>query len=250
VTGGPASVVAGMAGGQGPEIGRLRGQQLARRELARGLYRPSLLTRLWHDITHWLSSLVSTTAAGSPSWWGLILLAVALAAAVTVAMYWLGPARLSRPGRSRPVLAGKPRSADEHRGDADRLAARGNYADAIVERIRAIVIDLEAREILLRRPARTAMELAVEAASAFPAEAGGLTDAAQSFDAVRYGGRPGTEAAYRTIRDLDVRLKAAAAIVADPAGYALVPGGAPPSDRPSVAGPVRTGSGRSPGRLP
>ena len=93
------------------------------------------------------------------------------------------------------------------------------------------------------------MELAVEAASAFPAEAGGLTDAAQSFDAVRYGGRPGTEAAYRTIRDLDVRLKAAAAIAADPARYAPVPGGVPPSDRLSVAGPVRTGSGRSPGRL-
>jgi hypothetical protein len=235
VTGGPASVVAGMAAGQGPQISRLRGQQLARRELARAIYRPSLLTRLWHDITHWLSSLVSTTAAGSPSWWGLILLAVALAAAVTVAMYWLGPARVSRPGRSRPVLAGKPRSADEHRGDADRLAASGNYGEAIVERIRAIVVDLEAREILLRRPARTAMELAVEAGAAFPAEADGLTEAAQSFDAVRYGGRPGTEAGYRTIRDLDVRLKAAVAITADPAGCAPVPA---------------THSGRSPGRRP
>jgi hypothetical protein len=250
VTGGPASVVAGMAGGQGPEIGRLRGQQLARRELARGLYRPSLLTRLWHDITHWLASLVSTTTAGSPSWWGVILLAVALAAAVTVAMYWLGPARLSRPGRSRPVLAGTPRSADEHRGDADRLAASGNYADAIVERIRAIVVDLEAREILLRRTARTAMELAVEAGAAFPAEARELTDAAQSFNAVRYGGQPGTDAAYRTIRDLDVRLKAAAAIAADPAGYAPVPAGVPPSDHPPLAGPVRAGSGRPLGRLP
>ncbi len=207
-----------MAGGQGPEISRLRGQQLARRELARAIYRPSLLTRLWHDITRWLSSLVSTSSAGSPSWWGLILLAVALAAAVTVAMYWLGPARVSRPGRNRPVLAGKPRGADEHRGDADRLAASGNYGEAIVERIRAIVVDLEAREILLRRPARTARELAVEAGAAFPAEADGLSDAAKSFDAVRYGGRPGTEAGYRTIRDLDVRLKAAVAIAAVPAG--------------------------------
>jgi Domain of unknown function (DUF4129) len=234
VTGGPASVVAAMAGGQGPEISRLRGQQLARRELARSIYRPSLLTRLWHDITHWLSSLVSTTAAGSPSWWGLILLAVAVAAAVTVVIYWLGPARVSRRARSSPVLAGKPRSADEYRRDADRLAASGGYGEAIVERIRAIVADLEAREILLRRPARTAMELAVEARVAFPAEAAGLTDAARSFDAVRYGGRAGTEASYQSIRDLDARLKAAAAIAADPAGRAPVPAGAPlaGADRP------------------
>jgi len=71
------------------------------------------------------------------------------------------------------------------------------------------------------------MELAVEAGAAFPAEADGLTEAAQSFDAVRYGGRPGTEADYRTIRDLDVRLKAAAGIAADPAGRAPVPAGLP-----------------------
>jgi hypothetical protein len=244
VTGGPASVVAGMAGGQGPGISRLRGQQLARRELARSIYRPSLLTRLWHDITHWLSSLVSTTPAGSPSWWGLILLAVAVAAAVAVVMYWLGPARVSRRARSTPVLAGKPRSADEHRLDADRLAASGSYGEAIVERIRAIVVDLEAREILLRRPARTAMELAVEAGAAFPAEAAGLTDAARSFDAVRYGGRAGTEAGYRTIRDLDVRLKAAVAIAADRAGRAPVRLGLPP------AGPPLASADRSPGDFP
>jgi Domain of unknown function (DUF4129) len=244
VTGGPASVVAGMAGGHRPEISRPRGEELARRELARAIYRPSLLVRLWHDITHWLSSLVSTTAAGSPSWWGLILLAVAVAAAVTVAMYWLGPARLSRSARSRPVLTGKPRSADEHRRDADRLAASGSYGEAIVERIRAIVVDLEAREILLRRPARTAMELAVEAGAAFPAEAGGLTDAARSFDAVRYGGRAGTEAGYRAIRELDVRLKATAGIAADQAGRAPVPAGLPP------AGPTLGGPDRLPGLAP
>jgi Domain of unknown function (DUF4129) len=238
-----------MAGGQGPEISRLRGQQLARRELARAMYRPSILVRLWHDITHWLSSLVSTTAAGSPSWWGLILLTVAVAAASAVAMYWLGPARVSRSARGRPVLAGKPRHADEHRGDADRLAASGSYGEAIVERIRAIVVDLEAREILLRRPARTAMELAVEAGAAFPAEAGALTDAARSFDVVRYGGRAGTEAGYRTIRDLDIRLKAAAGITPDQAGPTLVPAGLPPAGAPS-AGPPQAGADRSPGRLP
>jgi hypothetical protein len=235
-------VVAGIAGGQGPGIGRLRGQQLARRELARAIYHPSVLDRLWHDITHWLSSLVNTSTAGSPSWWGLILLAVVVAAAVVAVGYWLGPARLNKQARARPVLDRKPRSAGEHRDAADRLAAGGSYGEAIIERIRAIVVDLETREILLRRPARTAMELAVEAAAAFPAEAAELTDAARRFADVRYGGRAGTEPGYRRIRDLDARLRTAAATQADPGRPAPVPAGLPP------AGTVLAGTDRPAGR--
>jgi Domain of unknown function (DUF4129) len=206
-----------MTGGQVPAIGRLRGQQLARRELARAIYRPTLLARLWHDITHWLSSLVSASSAGNPSWWGLILVAAAVAAVVAVVLYWLGPARVTRQAGTRPVLDGQPSSADDHREAAERLAATGSYGDAIIERLRAIAVDLETREIILRRPARTAAELAVQSGAAFPAEAAELSDAARRFDAVRYGGRAGTEPGYLRIRDLDVRLKAASA---SPAGRA------------------------------
>jgi Domain of unknown function (DUF4129) len=223
-------VVAAMAVSNGPGISRLRGEQLARRELAQAIYRPSVLTRLWDDIRHWLSLLVSTSAAGRPGWWGIILLAVAVIAAVAVILYWLGPTRMNKQARTGPVGAGRVRSADEHRADADRLAASERYGDAIVERIRAIVVDLEAREILLRRPARTARELAAEASAAFPAEAAELIDAARRFDDVRYGGRAGTELGYRRIRDLDERLKAAAANPADPAGLALVPAHSQPAE--------------------
>jgi hypothetical protein len=239
-------VVAGTAVGHGPGIGRLRGQQLARRELARSIYRPSLLTRVWHDITHWLSSLVNTNAAGSPSWWGLTLLAVAAAAAVAVVVYWLGPTRVHKQARGRAVLDGKPRTADDHRAAADQFAASGNYGEAIIERIRAIVADLESREILLRRPARTARELAAEAGAAFRAESSELADAARHFDDIRYGGRAGTESGYGTIRDLDLRLKTATATAtaADQARPTPIPASLPPAgtalagaDRP--AGPAR-----------
>jgi hypothetical protein len=206
-----------MTGGQVPAIGRLRGQQLARRELARAIYRPSFLARLWHDITHWLSSLVSASSAGNPSWWSLILVAAAVAAVVAVVLYWLGPARVTRQAGTRPVLDGQPSSADDHREAAELLAATGSYGDAIIERLRAIAVDLETREIILRRPARTAAELAVQSGAAFPAEAAELTDAARRFDAVLYGGRAGTEPGYHRIRDLDVRLMAASA---SPAGRA------------------------------
>jgi hypothetical protein len=217
--------MAGTAIGPGAGIGRLRGQQLARRELARAMYHPSVLARIWHDITRWFDSLLNTGPSGNPGWWGLILLAVALAAAAAVVLYWLGPTRLNKRARSNPVLTSVPRTAGELRVEADRLAAGGDYAPAIVERVRAIAQDLETRQILLRRPARTARELAIEAGVAFPDHARELSAATRLFDDVRYGGRAGSEAAYRRIRDLDIEL-AAAVRTAEPSGT-LPAGGRP-----------------------
>ena len=206
-----------MAGAGSPAISRLRGQELARRELARAIYRPSLPARIWHDITHWLNSLLNTSSSGAPSWWGLTLLAVALSAAVAFVLYWLGPTRVNKLAADRAVIGAAPLSAREHRDAADRLAAIGNYGGAIIERIRAIVVDLEARDVLLRRPGRTATELAAEAGGAFPAEAVELASAVRGFNDVRYGGRAGTEPGYRHVRDLDVRLAAAPATPSDQA---------------------------------
>jgi hypothetical protein len=217
-----------MLGTGGPAIGRLRGQQLARRELARSIYRPSLLARIWHDITHWLGSLPGTSA-GTPSWWALILTAVALAGGLATVVYWLGPTRVARRQGDPAFIETAPRSAREHRDAADQLAATANYDGAIIERIRAIVVDLEARDVLLRRPGRTARELATEAGAAFPAEAVELSDAARGFDDVRYGGRAGTERGYRRVRDLDVRLTAAQATPPDPAPEADRTTGRPPA---------------------
>jgi len=206
-----------MAGPGGPLISRLRGQELARRELARSIYRPSLLERIWHDITRWFGSLLSTSPAGAPSWWGLILLAVVVVAAVAAVVYWLGPAKVNKRADDRAVAGTVSLSASEHREAANQLAASGNYGGAIIERIRAIVVDLENRGVLLHRPARTATELAAEAGGAFPAEARELAAAARGFNDVRYGGRPGTERAYRRVRDLDDRLAAATATLPDEA---------------------------------
>jgi hypothetical protein len=199
-----------MADQPGAGISRLRGQQLARRELARPIYRPSAVARIWHDITNWLSSLVSFGPSGRPSWGGLALVAVAVAAVAAI-LYWLGPTRMNKQVRDGAVQASKPRSAAEHRDDADRLAASGRYGDAIVERVRAIVVDLESRAILLPRPARTARELAAEASASFPVQAAELSDAARLFEDVRYGGRAGTEPGYRRVRALDAELQAAPA---------------------------------------
>ena len=196
---------AGMSGQGVPGISRDHARELARRELARSIYQPSLLVRWWHDITSWFSSV-----DGGLNVWGVLALAVIVLAAIAVMVAILGPARTGRRVPGRAILGDRPRHADDYRAAADRLAAAADYRAAIADRVRAIAADLEARGVLPPGPARTAVELAWDAGRAFPAMADELTAAARLFDEVRYGGRPGSERAYARVRDLDVSLRAAA----------------------------------------
>jgi Domain of unknown function (DUF4129) len=194
-----------MSGHGGPGIGRDHARELARRELARSIYQPSLVSRWWHDLTHWFSSV-----DGGLNVWGVLALAVIVLAVIAVTVAVLGPARTGRRLPGRAVLGDRPRHADDYRAAADRLSAAGAYRAAIAERVRAIAADLEARGVLPPGPARTAIELACDAGRAFPAMADELTAAAHVFDEVRYGGRPGSERAYARVKDLDVSLRVAA----------------------------------------
>lgn len=194
----------------GPGIGREAARELARRELAKSIYHPSLVSRWWHDIVHWLSSLFGPVHASEPNWLAVAVLAVIVVLALSATFYWLGSPRASRHDWSEPVIGEKPRTAAEYRRAAEALAAVGNYQQAITELVRAIATDLEAREILVPRTARTADELAAEAAQAFPAESAELAAAARLFDEVRYGGRPGSQGGYDRVRSLDTRLASAA----------------------------------------
>ncbi len=198
-----------MSSASGPGIGRDHARELARRELARSIYRPSLLSRWWHDVLRWLSSVVSPTQAGEPNWLAVAVLALVVILGAFAVFYWLGSPSASRRNRAEPVIGGRPRTAAEYRRAAEQLAAAGNYQEAIAELVRAIAADLEAREILLAKPARTADELAAEAALVFPAESGELAAMARLFDEVRYGGRPGSKAGYARVQNLDSRLASA-----------------------------------------
>jgi hypothetical protein len=218
-------MMAGALAVAGGLIGRARARELARHELARSLYQPSLLQRLWNDFQNWLSSLSNGTSTGSASPLAIIGAVVVVLAVVAGVSYWLGPTRLNRQARARPVLEGRPLTAGEHRLAAGRLAADGDFAGAIIERVRAIAVDLEAREILLPRPSRTAVELAAEAGQVIPAEAGALAAATRLFDEVRYGGKPGSPSGYQLVRELDLRISAAPASSA--AGALLASGKEP-----------------------
>jgi hypothetical protein len=199
-----------MTGSSGPGIVRDRARDLARRELARSIYQPSVLSRWWHDVISWLDKLTSRTIGGAPNGLAVAFLAIVAVLALAAAVYWLGPARAGRRVRAEPVRGGRARSAADYRRAAEQLAAGRNYQPAIVELVRAIAADLEERQILSAKPARTANELAAEAAPAFPAESAELAAVARLFDDVRYGGRPGSEAAYARVHALDGRLRSAA----------------------------------------
>lgn len=186
-----------------PGIGRLPARQLARRELARPIYQVPWWQRVLNTVTHWLDRLTGHPSAGAVDWWSVVAVAVGVVVAVAAVRYLAATRGRSRRQQPGGVLAGTRRSAADHRGEAARLAAEGDYTAAIVEQFRAIAVDLESRGVLPPRPGRTATELATEAAGPLPGSAAALRSAALLFDDVRYGGRAGTAAGYDSVRRLD-----------------------------------------------
>ena len=191
--------------GSGPGIGRHAAQQLARRELSKAIYQPSLTQRF----VNWLGRLGGNVNVSVPGgWWALIALIVAVVLLAATVIFRIRPARSHRSGGGA-LLAGRPLSARDHRQRSERSAAAGDFSAAIIECVRAIAVELEQRGVLAPRPGRTADELAAEASRPLPALASDLTAAMRLFDDVMYGGRDGTQDGYQRVRDLDARLAAA-----------------------------------------
>ncbi|MFG3103029.1 DUF4129 domain-containing protein [Streptomyces sp. NPDC048182] len=192
-------------------------REAARRELSKRMYHendPSWFQRALNAFWDWVGDLFDTASAATPGG-ALGLFVVVLAVlAVLGALWW----RLGTPRRG-PVSAAalfddRPRSAAEHRSAADAHAAQGHWSQAVRERMRAVVRALEERALLDVRPGRTAAEAAAEAARALPAHGDRLRAAARDFDDVTYGGRPGTEQAYRRLTALDHDLTRAKPLLA------------------------------------
>jgi hypothetical protein len=196
----PAYVRSFTAAG-GPLIGRQTGQRLARRELAE--------MGFWDRVVNWLEHLPGNAGNVVPGgWFGLIALAILAVLAVTVVLYWARPARARRT-RNDSVLTGETMSARDYRRAAERLAAAGDYAGAIVEGVRAIAAELDERAILSPRPGRTAHELAAEAGAELPGLAGDLRAVTRLFDDIRYGDKDGNLAGYQLVGRLDEAVRAA-----------------------------------------
>lgn len=120
---------------------------------------------------------------------------------------------------------------------ADQLAAAGRYAEAVRERLRAIVRDLIERGLIPPSPGWTVTELARQASLTVPALTGSLTGGAEIFSRIWYGLVPATAADDAAMR---THAAAIARTLANPVTGA-VPGTVADAVADAVA-PARSGS--------
>ncbi|WP_231995407.1 DUF4129 domain-containing protein [Mycobacterium sp. 1274756.6] len=206
----------------GVDIDRDPAHTEAQHELAKPIY----AQESGRSLSDWLDDVVDRLLARTAEIPGAgftvavvaVLVAVAVVIAIRVARNTI------RSGRTDHALfeVGGRRAA-ECRAAAEHAAAQGDWGTAIRQRLRAVARGLEEGGILRPLPGRTANELARDAGAALPGLAAELSGAAAVFNDVTYGERPGTEAGYRRIADLDDRLRAQVPAHPVPAAAALAP---------------------------
>jgi hypothetical protein len=198
-----------------PDPGAAR--DAARDELSRAAYdraKPSLATRVVSYLLRRLQELLSNAAGSVPGGKvGLLLIVLIVVAVAVLVIVRLRPS-LRDAFRDDLFGEGAALTAAEHRQRADDAAARGDFAEAVRERLRAVVRDLEQRGVLDPRPGRTADEVAREAGAAVPALAEPLRRAATVFDEVWYGGRTADATSYAALLEVDALISSVRLVVA------------------------------------
>ncbi len=183
-----------------------------RAELADPVYhqRPNLLQRAWEWVLAQLQQAQDAIGGMDVRLAAVIAVAV-LALGVTIAFAVAGPVRRARRDRraSVDVFGDDVRTAAELRAAADAAAAQGRWADAVLDRFRAVLRSLEDRVVLEPRPGRTADEGAREAGVRLPACAEDLARAARLFDDVCYGDADAGAQDDAWLREVDRRVAAA-----------------------------------------
>lgn len=189
------------------DIGRDAAHDAAQRELGKPIYpRESLTERLIDWIDELIFKLISQGASIPGGWFTITVLFVLVAVAIVVAIRVARRTMRTNRG-AKTLFGGQELTAEKHRAIAQRCAAQGDWAAAIRHRLRAVARQLEESAVLNPVPGRTATELARDAGAALPALVIQFKSAAEAFNDVIYGERPGTEPGYRTVAELDDRLR-------------------------------------------
>ncbi|MFI7606633.1 DUF4129 domain-containing protein [Micromonospora sp. NPDC049366] len=113
---------------------------------------------------------------------------------------------------------------------ADRLAGEGRYAEAVRERLRAMIAELVAHQVVPRQPGLTVREVATTAARNRPATGPTVAAAGEIFAELWYAQRPASANHDQRMRDLAADLRR---LLADPT--APTPDG--PAPAPAVVVP-------------
>ncbi len=189
------------------DIDRDAARDAAQHELAKAIYPKPPLTE---QIAVWIERLLYRITAASASvpggWFTITILLILLTVAIVVAVRIARRAMRTSERGSEALFGSHDLSAAEHRATARRHAAAGDWAPAIRHRLRAVARQLEEDGVLDPAPGRTATELAAAAGRALPPLADRFAAAAECFNGVSYGERPGTEDQYRMIEELDDEL--------------------------------------------
>ena len=193
-----------------PPIARGDAAEAAKAELRHAIYRneKSWLDRLASRISSWFGGRTKDAlhaVDSKPNWLVVVLVLLALVALVALIL-WRGGLAQRNFARAEVLDFDRSMTAREHRAKAEVLAAEGAWRDAVRERLRAIVRELEERGLLDERPGRTANEIAAEAGAALPTVATDLGVATRSFADVWYGDREATAATDAAMRDVDDRV--------------------------------------------
>lgn len=197
--------------------GPAEAREAARHELAKPAYdkaKPPLTYRILKWVIDKLAELLARTTASVPGGrLGLLMILLLVAGLVALVVVKVRPALRSQ--RSDELFdAGRVLDADEHRRRAEQAAARGDHADAVRERLRAVVRELEQRGLLDARPGRTADEVATEAGTAVPSLSEPLRRGVTVFDEVWYGGRTADASSYAVLVEVDRLVGATRLVVA------------------------------------
>lgn len=187
------------------EARRWAAEELSKREYREAA--PGWLETLWQQFLDWLQSVTDgQSAADGPPVAPLIGLGIAIL--VGVAIILARPRLNARRRAPKEIFDAEPAAtAAHHRGRAKAAAARGDWAAAVVEQFRALVISAEDRAVLEPQPGRTADEAAGQLTRAFPAADDRLDAASRIFDAVRYGSGSAVAADYAAMLELDSTLE-------------------------------------------
>jgi Domain of unknown function (DUF4129) len=189
------------------DINRDAAHDAAQRELAKPIYpKASLTERITDWIHEWIYRLILKGSSLPGGWFTIAVLLIIVAVLVVIAVRIARRTMRTNRGMDYRLFGSDELTAAEHRAAAQQSAAQGDWVAAIRHRLRAIARQLEETGVVTPVPGRTATELAHDAGQSLPALASELLRAATSFNEVTYGGRPGTESAYRQIADLDERL--------------------------------------------
>ncbi|MDQ2757470.1 MAG: DUF4129 domain-containing protein, partial [Actinomycetota bacterium] len=171
-----------------PDPGQAR--RWVEQELAKDDYRDrrSLLQQLLDWLRRRLDDLQNPPGGGGLSFPPFVIAGLAV---LVVAVLVVLASRVRRErrvaGGSATVLGDSTLTAAQLRARAAQALREGRHDDAVLDTVRAVAREADARTLLTDAPALTAHEIGRQLSTVFPEHAAAVTRATDRFDAVAYG---------------------------------------------------------------